>query len=56
VYFAARGKERAQKIIENLKVETGNEAIFLELDLSDLRSVRAAADEFQRSVDHSAYG
>lgn len=46
VYVASRNEERAQEAIEELKKDTGNEAIFLQLDLADLKSVRRAADEF----------
>ena len=46
VYLAARSPERAAKAIEELKAETGKEAIFLQLDLSDLASVRRAAEEY----------
>lgn len=48
VYIAARSKEKAEQAILDLKEQTGKEAIFLELDLSDLRSVKAAAEQFQR--------
>ena len=33
-----------------MKKETGKEPIFLHLDLSDLNSVKTAADEFLRFV------
>ena len=46
VYLAARSPERAAKAIEELRAETGKEAIFLQLDLSDLASVRRAAEEY----------
>ncbi|KZV62250.1 NAD-P-binding protein [Peniophora sp. CONT] len=46
VYLAARSRERASKAIEELKADTGKEAIFLQLDLSDLASVRKSAGEF----------
>jgi len=46
VYLAARSKEKAQTAIDKLKEETGKEAIFLELDLGNLASVRKAAAEF----------
>ena len=46
VYIAARSEDRAKAAIEDLKQTTGNEAIFLKLDLSSLKSVKAAADEF----------
>jgi len=47
VYIAARSKEKAEQAIADLKDQTGKEAIFLKLDLSDLNSVKAAAEEFQ---------
>ena len=46
VYLAARSKEKADKALAELKEATGKEAIFLELDLASLRSVRNAAKEF----------
>ena len=48
VYMASRSKERAQKAIDELRVETGKEAIFLELDLASLKSVKKSAEMFQR--------
>jgi len=47
VYMASRSRERAEVAIAKLKDETGKEAIFLELDLADLKSVRKATDEFK---------
>ncbi|KAJ2990506.1 hypothetical protein NUW54_g8450 [Trametes sanguinea] len=46
VYMASRSKEKAEAAIASLKEATGKEAIFLELDLSSLASVRRAAKEF----------
>ncbi|KAF9484233.1 NAD(P)-binding protein [Pholiota conissans] len=46
VYIAARNPERVKQAIDDLKQQTGKEAIFLPLDLSDLHSVKAAAEEF----------
>jgi len=46
VYLAARSPERAKKAIDDLKAETGKEAIFLRLDLSDLKQIRESAAEF----------
>ncbi|PPQ73482.1 hypothetical protein CVT26_010184 [Gymnopilus dilepis] len=46
VYIAARIQEKVEAAIQELMDETGNEAIFLKLDLSDLKSVKAAAEEF----------
>ncbi|KAI0700475.1 NAD-P-binding protein [Cytidiella melzeri] len=48
VYIATRNKEKTLAAIEDLKKQTGNEAIFLPLDLSDLKSVKACAEEFLR--------
>ncbi|RPD56661.1 NAD(P)-binding protein [Lentinus tigrinus ALCF2SS1-7] len=46
VYLAARSKEKADAAIASLERETGKQAIFLELDLADLSSVKHAAEEF----------
>jgi len=46
VYMASRSQQLAEVAIAKLKSETGKEAIFLELDLSSLASVRKATDEF----------
>jgi len=47
VYIATRSEEKSQKVIEELKKETGKDTIFfLKLDLSDLVSVKAAAEEY----------
>ena len=50
VYIAARSQGKAEEAIKELKEETGKEGIFLKLDLSDLKAVKAAAEEFHRSV------
>lgn len=50
VYVAARNPEKAQKAIEDLKTATGKQALFLKLDLADLKSVKAAGEEFNRYV------
>jgi retinol dehydrogenase-12 len=50
VYIAARSEERAKAAIEDLKQTTGKEAIWLKLDLSSLKSVKAAAEEFLEYV------
>jgi len=44
--MASRSKTNADAAIAALKQETGKEAIFLPLDLSDLASVRRGAEEF----------
>lgn len=46
VYLAARSESKAQAAIARLEVETGKRAIWLELDLSDLTSVKRAAKTF----------
>ncbi|KAI9444098.1 NAD-P-binding protein [Lactarius indigo] len=47
VYIATRSEEKSQKAIDELKKETGKDSIFfLKLDLADLVSVKAAAEEY----------
>ncbi|TFK32879.1 hypothetical protein BDQ12DRAFT_739138 [Crucibulum laeve] len=46
VYLAARNEKKAIQAIRDLKNETGKEAYFLQLDLADLKVVKAAAEEF----------
>ena len=47
VYIATRSEEKSQKAIEELKKETGKDSIFfLKLDLADLVSVKASAEEY----------
>ena len=46
VYMAARNETKALAAIADLRAETGYGAIFLKLDLADLRSVKDAAREF----------
>jgi len=46
VYLAARSAQKATEAITELKNETGKEALFLQLDLSDLHAVRKSAQEF----------
>ena len=58
VYIATRSVEKSQAAIEELKKETGKESIyFLRVDLSDLVSVKAAAEEFvkKESELHTLY-
>lgn len=58
VYIATRSGEKSQTAIEDLKKETGKESIFfLKIDLSDLVSVKAAAEEFigKESELHALY-
>jgi short-subunit dehydrogenase len=46
VYLAARSKVKADAAIAELKEVTGKEAIFLQLDLADITSIRKSAEEF----------
>ncbi|KAJ6551226.1 NAD(P)-binding protein [Mycena capillaripes] len=46
VYMASRNQQKAETAIEELYVSTGKRAVFLHLDLSDLISVKRAAEEF----------
>ncbi|KZO91584.1 NAD(P)-binding protein [Calocera viscosa TUFC12733] len=46
VYLGARSVGKAKEAIEDLRQQTGREAIFLQMDLADLASVRRAAEEF----------
>ena len=46
VYIAARNQKSAEAAIEELKEKTGREALFLELDLASLASVKKAAESF----------
>ncbi|KAJ8488637.1 hypothetical protein ONZ51_g3428 [Trametes cubensis] len=46
VYMASRNEEKALAAITQLERETGRRAIFLKLDLANLSSVKAAAQEF----------
>ncbi|KAG9097256.1 hypothetical protein FRC07_010815, partial [Ceratobasidium sp. 392] len=52
VYLAARSKAKADDAIEWLKGETGGKvAVFLQLDLADLASVRHAVEEFRQNEE-----
>jgi NAD(P)-dependent dehydrogenase (short-subunit alcohol dehydrogenase family) len=47
VYLACRSEAKTRPVIDQIASETGNEQLrFLALDLGDLASVRACADEF----------
>ena len=48
VYIAVRNEDKAKSAIAELKEQTGKEAIFLKLDLADLKSVKSSAEEFIR--------
>ncbi|KZV96236.1 NAD(P)-binding protein [Exidia glandulosa HHB12029] len=45
VYMAARSRAKSEDAIAKLKTETGHEALFLELDLASLSSVKRSAEE-----------
>ncbi|KAK7018166.1 short-chain dehydrogenase/reductase family protein [Favolaschia claudopus] len=46
VYLLARSPTKAASALASLKQETGKDAVFIEMDLADLKSVRRAAEEF----------
>jgi len=46
VYIGARSQGKAEEAIASLKNLTGKEALFLKLDLADLKAIKAAAEEF----------
>ncbi|GBE85836.1 Uncharacterized oxidoreductase [Sparassis crispa] len=46
VYLAARNPQKAHDVIEDLREQTKKKAVYLELDLADLKSIKAAAEEF----------
>jgi retinol dehydrogenase-12 len=46
VYIASRSRSKVEAAITELRQTTGREAIFLEVDLADLSSVRRAAAKF----------
>ena len=50
VYMASRSRSKAQDAIDELEAETGRRAIFLELDLASLASIKRAAEEFLSCV------
>ncbi|KAF8195242.1 hypothetical protein K438DRAFT_1968560 [Mycena galopus ATCC 62051] len=51
VYLAARSPDKAAAAIKRLEIETKKTAIFLQLDLADLPSVRRAAESFLAQED-----
>lgn len=55
MYMATRNKRKAEEAIAELNERTGRLAIYLELDLSSLSSVKRAAEEFMRFARHD-YG
>lgn len=44
--MASRSADKAKAAIEELKKDTGKEALFLHLDLASLNGIRRAAEEF----------
>ncbi|KIJ65114.1 hypothetical protein HYDPIDRAFT_131388 [Hydnomerulius pinastri MD-312] len=46
VYIAARNQSQSEETIRQLKETTGSEAVFLKLDLANLKAIKAAAEEF----------
>ncbi|KAH0832124.1 hypothetical protein J3R83DRAFT_13033 [Lanmaoa asiatica] len=46
VYIAARDQTKSESAIRELKISTGDEAVFLKLDLGNLETVKTAAEEF----------
>ena len=48
VYILTRNREKTEATIAELKELTKNEAYFVKCDLSDLKSVKVAAEEFTR--------
>ena len=46
VYIASRDEVKSKRAIEELKEATGKEALFLNLDLANLKKVKASAEEF----------
>lgn len=48
VYIGGRDPKRVAGAIEDLRKETGKEALFLQLDLADLQSIKRAVVEFVR--------
>jgi retinol dehydrogenase-12 len=58
VYVATRSQDKSEKAIEELKRETGKDSVFfLKLDLADLFSIKAAAEDFmgKESELHTLY-
>ena len=48
VYIAGPTPAEAEAAIQELKERTGKDALFVELDLANLRAIRKAAADFQR--------
>lgn len=48
VYIAARNSTTGEQAVKELMQATGKAPIFLQVDLADLKSIKAAAQEFKR--------
>ena len=49
MYIASRSVDKVQIVLDDLREEASVESVFfIELDLGDLRSIKAAAAEFLR--------
>jgi NAD(P)-dependent dehydrogenase (short-subunit alcohol dehydrogenase family) len=48
VYIACRDKAKGEAAIRDLKESTGREALFLQLNLANLKSIKASGEEFLR--------
>ncbi|KAI0710962.1 NAD(P)-binding protein [Earliella scabrosa] len=46
VYIAGRNPQKVQEAIEELQAETGKTALFLQIDLADLRSIKEGVSSF----------
>lgn len=51
--MASRDESKARAAISELKEQTGKEAIYLELNLANLASVRKSAAEFLRYAENA---
>lgn len=47
VYIAARNATTGEEAVQDLAKATGKTPIFLKIDLADLKSVKAAAEEYK---------
>ena len=53
MYIAGRSESKAGPAIDELKAATGKEAMFLQLDLADLASIRRCAREYMTYVSNT---
>jgi retinol dehydrogenase-12 len=51
VYVAARSKERAGQVMEEIRANFKGELVYLHLDLEDLSTIKASAEEFLGKED-----